>query len=173
MSWKRKVLSISGITSFITCLLPILIPLFFHSLLTPADEADDYENYYYSTEPKQDTNRQQEFSEEFFWIRTVLGDIFPMEGTCQGWAGRQGRGKIPTLCLKRECARSGCQPALKMPASKGWVRRIVCSVLLCISLVRILCFISRFHRMDSDHAEHFWLLLQKSTGLFVYRHCKM
>lgn len=72
------------------------------------------------------------------------------------------------------CARSlGCQPALEMPASKGWVRRIVCSVLLCISLVRSLCFISGFHRMDSDHAEHFWLLLQKSTGLFAYRHCKM
>lgn len=179
ISWKGKVLSVSGITSFTTCLLPVLIPvpvLIFCSfaLFSPllADETDDYENYYY-TEAKQDTNLQQELSEEFSWMETSLGDFNYMRGICQGWAGRQGRGKIPTLCLKHECGRSGCQPALEMPASKGWVRRIVCSVLLCISLVRILCFISRFHRMDSDHAEHFWLLLQKSTGLFVYRHCKM
>ncbi|OWK56989.1 Hyaluronan-binding protein 2 [Lonchura striata] len=47
-------------------------------------EADDYENYYYSTEPKQDTNLQQEFSEEFFWLKTVFSDIFSMEGFT-GW----------------------------------------------------------------------------------------
>ncbi|XP_021381633.1 factor VII-activating protease isoform X1 [Lonchura striata] len=104
------------------------------------DEADDYENYYYSTEPKQDTNLQQEFSEEFFWLKTVFSDIFSMEDSCSSSPCKNGgtceaRGsdfsclcpapyggttceKVEDTCLEKNCHFGDCLIILTPPYFK-------------------------------------------------------
>ncbi|RMC11381.1 hypothetical protein DUI87_11500 [Hirundo rustica rustica] len=109
----------------------LLIPLFFSP--HPAEEADDYENYYDYTEPELDTNLEQALWEGISWFEATLDSCSsnPCKngGTCEAkgddfscrcpepYSGTTCE-KVEDRCLEKNCHFGDCLITLTPPYFK-------------------------------------------------------